>query len=88
MKKRKAQVKPLFLYQVGTVEDPELKKITKAGYIPVAIQSLDCAKVIEPLPVLCSDAVAKAAFETIAEESGPFGARDRFALKVAKALSK
>jgi hypothetical protein len=77
---------PLFLYVTGTTMSPALlKRIEKAGYIPVEVPSMDAVKVLDPVPVASLDPICRAAFDTIGA-TGWNEVPQNFGRSVARAL--
>jgi hypothetical protein len=79
---------PIFLYVTGTpMPKDQLDRIERAGYVAVAVPSLDAAKVLDLMPVASIDAISKAAFDAIRSAGGIHDAvREDFGLRVARAL--
>ena len=80
-------VSPLFLYLKSCkLEKPMLKKLQDAGYIPIAVESFDDIKIVDALPIGATNAISRAAFQTIAE-SDLGGVKERFGNKIARTLA-
>ena len=80
-------VMPLFLYlKTCKLEKAMLKKLTDAGYIPIAVESFDDVKIVEPLPLRSTNGIIRAAFSTIAESEWS-SVKEKFGNKVARTLA-
>ncbi len=80
-------VGPLFLYLKSCkMEKSVLAKLRDAGYLPIAVESFDAIKVVEPLPLAASNSIIRAAFSTIAESEWS-SIKEKFGSKVARILA-
>ena len=77
----------MFLYlKTCTLEKFVLERIRRAGYLPVAVESLDAIKIIEPMPLTASNGINHAAFATIAESEWS-SVKEKFGNKVARTMA-
>jgi hypothetical protein len=80
-------VSPLFLYLKDCkIEESVLKKLESAGYLPIAVESFDAIKIVEPVPIGATNAITRAAMECLATTTWS-ATVEHFGRKVAKALA-
>jgi hypothetical protein len=56
-----------------------LDRLTKAGYIPISVNNLDCVRILEPMPDADSNLILNAALEAIKNTSNLDNVRTVFA---------
>ena len=80
--------KQVMLYKTkANLSGKDLAALREAGFVPVAVESFDDVKVIDPFTVDSRNAVWMAAMEAIAKADSNEGAKTKFGRRLSELLS-